>query len=307
MGGRNPGDLAAVNTGCTVIIATHNRMADLERTLEALLLLKPQPAATLICADGCTDGTVSMVRTRFPHCEIFEQSPGGGSIPARDRLLRQAGTDLALSLDDDSCPIEPDFLARIEAVFKQEPQLAVLTFPQRSDEFPGTFTQADFGPSQFVGTYTSSGAVLRREAWLQLGGYPTWFSHAYEEPDFALRCLAHGWHVRLESSLTVRHHWTRVQRNELRTHHRHARNEIWSVLLRCPFPLWCAVLPFRVVRQFGYAASRGFGWAIREPQWWVTAAKGIPRALRERAPVSTGAYLRWMRLLRKPINVEAKP
>ena len=43
-----------------IMIATHNRCADLRRTCAALTSLSPPPDQVLICADGCTDDTVSM-------------------------------------------------------------------------------------------------------------------------------------------------------------------------------------------------------------------------------------------------------
>ncbi len=59
-------------------------------------------------------------------------------------------------------------------------------------------------------------------------------------------------------------------RSELRTpiHHRHARNEMWSVWLRCPFPQFLALAAYRVFAQLRYARKRGAGWVIREPLWW---------------------------------------
>ncbi len=47
----------------TIMITTHNRCADLRRTCAALMSLSPPPGEVLICADGCTDATVSMVRS----------------------------------------------------------------------------------------------------------------------------------------------------------------------------------------------------------------------------------------------------
>jgi GT2 family glycosyltransferase len=137
-----------------------------------------------------------------------------------------------------------------------------------------------------------------------LGGYPEIFFHAYEEPDFALRCVAGGWQVRNEPSLLVRHHFTGSQRNEIRTHQRHARNEFWSVLLRCPMPQLPAVALFRCLRQLGYAARRGPRWIVQEPQWWRQALGGIGQCLEQRRPVPWRLYLAWMRLVRRPIESE---
>src|SRR5207244_177178 len=133
-----------------------------------------------------------------------------------------------------SHPSEPDFFGRLREFFENNQRLAVLTFPQRSDEFPETLRARDFGPSYFTGTFSNAGAAIRKSAFIELGGYPAGWRHAYEEPDFALRCVAAGWQVRCETGLTIRHHYTPAHRNEIRTHHFHARNELWSVMMRCP-------------------------------------------------------------------------
>lgn len=287
---------------CAVLITTHNRRAELARTLSELRQLDPPPNEIIVCADGCNDGTPELLRAEHPEVRLLVHQSARGSIPSRNELATACQSDLFLSLDDDSYPIERDFIARLRQLFAASPELAVASFPQRSDEWPETLTAADFGAPHFVGSYANSGAAIRSAVFRALGGYPDFFFHAYEEPDFALRCLADGWQVRHETGLSIRHHFTSTQRDELRTHQRHARNELWSVLLRCPAPQLFAVAAFRVGRQFKYAWQRGFRWALAEPRWWLAACAGIPRCLAERKPVSWRIYLRWMRLVRTPVR-----
>lgn len=283
---------------CGIMIATRNRRADLARTCSVLEMLRPRPAEVLISADGCTDGTVEFLREFHPGFRLLIHEPARGSIASRDAMLRAATNDLVLSLDDDSHPLEPDFIARAIALFTVNPRLAVADFAQRSDEYPASLEATDFGPAGARGSYSSAGAVLRRAVYLELGGYEPFFFHAYEEPDFAVRCLAAGYEVRFEPSPCIRHHYTGVQRNELRTHQFHARNELWSVFLRCPLPWLVPVAAFRLMRQFGYALSRGLGWAVHEPQWWWRCLRGLPACLNRRRPVPWQAYYGWMRVLR---------
>ncbi len=284
-----------------VCITTHNRREELARTLRTLAALEPAPDEILVAADGCTDGTAEWLRESARQLRLFVHDQPCGSISSRNELAAACTSEIFVSLDDDSQPIEGDFIARVRALFAGNPRLAVASFPQRTDEHPETLTVADFGPAHFVGSYANSAAAIRRSAFLDLGGYPDFFFHAYEEPDFALRCVAAGWEVRFETSATVRHHFTSAERNEIRTHQRHARNELWSALLRCPAPQVFAVLVFRAARQFGYAWHRGLNWVAREPQWWLAFVRGIPRCLAARAPLSWDHYLAWMRLLRAPI------
>ncbi len=288
---------------CTVCITTHNRRDDLVRTLNRLRELQPPPDQIVVVADGCSDETVSLVEEQYPAVDLLAHSVACGSIPSRNEMARRTDCDIMLSLDDDSYPIEPGFIAAVRRHFEANPTLAILSFPQRTDEFPETLAQASFGAPRFVGAYANSGAAIRRSAFLEMGGYPDFFFHAYEEPDFALRCIAAGWEARFEPSLTIRHHFTSVGRNEVRTHHRHARNELWSVWMRCPWPQLPAVAVFRIVRQAGYAASRGAGWLLREPVWWLSALKGAHLCILNRKPIRWQSYRKWMQLVRHPQNI----
>ncbi|RYD63624.1 MAG: glycosyltransferase [Verrucomicrobiaceae bacterium] len=283
-----------------VTIATHNRLNDLKRTLEALRNLATPPDEIWICADGCSDGSIEFVRTEYPDVQLIVNERAEGSIPSRNALASKCQCEILLSLDDDSYPVESDFVEKLRALFTDLPRLAVATFPQRSDEFPETLGTTDFGPSTEVASYVNSGAAIRRSVFHALGKYPGFFFHAYEEPDFALRCLAAGWQVRNETSLTIRHHYTSAQRNELRTHHRHSRNELWSVFLRCPLLALLPVAGFRIARQFGYALGRGFLWALSEPLWWWECIGGLPQCLKQRHAVSLMSYWKWMQLMRRP-------
>ena len=170
--------------------------------------------------------------------------------------MREARGELVLALDDDSYPEQPDCVARIAEIFRARPRLAILHFPQRTDEYPQTLTQSDFGPERPTRSFANSGAVLRRDVYLQLPGFEPRFFHMYEEPDYALQCVAAGYEVLFSPAVTIRHHYSAQARSELRNHHRHARNEFWSTLMRCPFPFVLAMLAYRVYSQFCYACKR---------------------------------------------------
>jgi len=285
----------------SVMITTKNRVEDLTRTCRVLRELNPAPLETLITADGCTDGTVAMLKAEIQKAEsrnlkIIVNEVGRGSVASRDRMMREARGDLVLALDDDSYPEHLDCLARFVPLFERRPQLAVLRFPQRTDEYPETLTQTDFGPARLTRSFANSGAVLRRSSYLQLPGFEPRFFHMYEEPDYALQCVAAEYEVYYSPVVTIRHHWSGQTRSEIRNHHRHSRNEFWSALMRCPFPQVLGLAAYRVFSQFRYACKRGLPWVVREPVWWWQAIGGIPYCLKKREPVSWRSYRKWLEL-----------
>ena len=319
----------------SVMITTKNRAADLSRTLQVLRELNPAPLEILITADGCTDDTLEMLKTEMLPSEVANQpgevvSPleygidsigegdftgrelhgprktgnvklivnevGRGSVASRDRMMREARGDLVLALDDDSYPEQLDCLHLLSSLFQLRPSLAVATFPQRTDEYPETLTQTNFGLEHLVRSFPNSGAMLRRSVYLQLPGFAPEFFHMYEEPDYALQCVAAGYEVLFTPIVTIRHHYSGAARSELRNHQRHCRNEFWSTVMRCPLPQMPLLVIYRVCSQFRFACTRGMGWVIREPLWWWQAVRGIPICLKKRNPVTWQGYKKWLRL-----------
>lgn len=278
------------------MITTRNRSEDLRTTLQRVRQLRPSPFEILVTADGCSDATAEMVSGDFPEVVLVVNQDGRGSVASRSNMMRQAKGDLVLALDDDSYPEQIDCIAELSALFAGDESLAIATFPQRTDEYPETLEQTDFGGPRPIRSFPNSGACIRVSTYRDLPGFESMFFHMYEEPDYALQCVANGWKVLYYPEITIRHHWTSNQRSEIRNHHRHARNEFWSTLMRCPFPYLLGVVAWRVFSQARFAAGRGMGWLLREPVWWRSALKGLPEAWRKRRPVTWAGYREWLKL-----------
>jgi len=280
----------------SVMITTKNRLLDLRRTVLALQRLNPPPSELLITMDGCTDDTVQAAKAELLQARLFVNETALGSVASRDRMMREARGDLVFALDDDSYPEQLDCIARIVPFFQQRAKLAVLHFPQRTDEYSETLMQTNFGSEHLTRSFANSGAALRRGTYLQLAGFESRFFHTYEEPDYGLQCVAAGCDVLFSPVVTIRHHYSRDARDEIRIHHRHARNEFWSTLIRCPLPFAVGIVAWRVISQFRYAYKRGWWWVVREPVWWWQALAGIPHCVRKRRPVRWAGYKRWLSL-----------
>jgi GT2 family glycosyltransferase len=211
-------------------------------------------------------------------------------------MMRRAVGELVLSIDDDSYPEQKNCLTTISTLFKQRPKLAVAHFPQRTDEYPHTLTQKYFGEAQATRAFANSGACFRRSTYQQLAGFEPRFYHMYEEPDYALQCTAAGHEIYFTPVIIIRHHWSGQARNELRVHHQHARNELWSAALRCPMPFVFSFIIWKVFSQLRFAFKRGPAWMMREPVWWGKAMYGLPYILRRRKPVGWAGFKQWLQL-----------
>lgn len=280
----------------SVICTTRNRAVELRRTCCAIRGLRPEPLEVIITADGCEDDTVCVIHNELPHARVIVNDHSMGSVASRDRMIREARGDLVLTLDDDSYPEQSDCIPVLQRLFLENPSLVVATFPQRTDEYPETLEQVDFGGNRATRTYPSSGACLRASTYRSLPGYETLFVHAYEEPDYSLQCVSAGWDILYFPGIIIRHHFSSANRNEMKTHHRHARNEIWSALIRCPFPQICMLIAWRLFSHARYASGRGMSWLLAEPLWWFGALRGAGKAISRRNPLPWAGYRKWFAL-----------
>jgi GT2 family glycosyltransferase len=274
------------------MIATKNRVDDLRRTCRVLSQLSPPPDEVIICADGCTDDTVKMVKQEFPLFTLIENEESIGSVGSRHRILNLAKGEF----------VDQDFLERASQILAEHPEAGVITFPElRNDNIFANEHKTSTSVGKYVSAYPNCSAIMRQNLYLKSSSFPLFFQHMYEEVDYALQCYSSDYSVWFEPSLTIRHHMSPVQRQPVRRHHQNARNELWSVWMRCPFPYVILVSLFRIFRQFQYACTEGLNWVIQEPIWWWSALKGIPQCLRHRKPIPWKIYYGWMRLARQPI------
>jgi GT2 family glycosyltransferase len=278
----------------SVMVTTRNRLTDLKRTCDVLLHLDPPPCEVLVTTDGCTDGSVEYITAHYPSFILTINETAKGSVASRAAMMQKAQGELVLALDDDSYPEQTDCLRTIDAFFRENSRLAIATFPQRTDEYPETLTQTNFGIAKPVRSFANSGACLRVATYRNLPGFEPMFFHMYEEPDYAIQCIANGWQIRYFPDITIRHHFSGIGRNEVKNHHRHARNEFSSVIMRCPFPYCIPLALYRILSQARYALSRGPLWLIQEPKWWWQALRFFPKALARRQPLPWNGYRAWL-------------
>ena len=95
-----------------VIIPTYNRGVAILSVLEKIQACNPKPAEIWVHVD-LGDGVLEReVQRRFPDVGILTSAtrlgPGGG----RHRCLLACTTPYAVSFDDDSYPVDPDFFSR---------------------------------------------------------------------------------------------------------------------------------------------------------------------------------------------------
>ena len=263
----------------TVVIATRNRCDSLERTLRQLQSL-PEDPEIIVVDNGSDDGTPGMVHRLFPSTRLIalDQNVGGA---ARTLGVVEARSETIAFCDDDSYWL-PGSLERASEILTAEPRLGVVAGQvllgevrrvdptclemERSPLTPVT----DSAHPRVLG-FIACGAVVRRSAYLHVGGFHVRFGIGGEEELLSLDLAARGWDLVYGPDVVARHFPSPVRdvnrRREIVT-----RNALWVSWLRdaardvvtTTARLLRLAAGDEVLRNGVRAASAGLPWVTRE-------------------------------------------
>lgn len=203
------------NNFYSICIVSHNRKDELESTLMSLYMLVGHNVELLVCLDGCTDESKSLIKL-FPKIQWSSNRNSIGASPSRAAIYDKAKGNIIIGLDDDAHPLQADFLERVDKKFNNNRKVAVYTF----EEIKGIFETdeqclqqhqsiSDFACNSFVGC----GFAIRREAYNQTKGFPKWIRIYGEEACVSIELLEIGWEICYTSDIMVNHRVDRNYRN----------------------------------------------------------------------------------------------
>lgn len=226
---------------CSLVMPTRNGPGRLERSLAALAELpldrfNDLGGIELIVADDCAESPVTLpneLENGLPVTVVRLDEPAGAA--ARNHGAEAARGEWIMMLDDDSWPID-DAAAAVMADAASEPHLfaigAQIMTPTGARERGGL-------PEVIVGC----GMLVRREAFLELGGYDPSLHYYAEEYDLSARAIAAGWSIVHDFRWRVRHERAmqgrdlnamirRLVRNSAWVAHRHAPESVREAAVR---------------------------------------------------------------------------
>lgn len=225
----------------TVVMATRNRR---ERALDACRRLRelPESPAVILVDNASTDGTPDAVEAEIAGVSVVRLGSNHGAL-ARTVGVDHARTPLVAFSDDDSW-WAPGALRRAAEHFDAHPRLALLAArvlvheEERLDPVCGQMARSPLprrpdlpGPS--ILGFVACGAVVRRRAYLQVGGFHPVIFFGGEETVLAQDLTAAGWGLAYVDDVVAHHHPGqsngRSGRRRLIT-----RNALLSALLRRP-------------------------------------------------------------------------
>jgi GT2 family glycosyltransferase len=266
------------------VVATRDRLPTLLPTLDRLRTLPEQPRI-IVVDNGSSDRTVEMVRRRFPELDAFALPENLGGA-ARTVGLRRVATPYVAFSDDDSWWAD-GALARAADVLDAYPRLAVLAArvlvgpDERVDPTCLEMAASPLRPERPlpgppVLGFIACGVVVRRSAYLAVGGFERRFGIGGEEELLAIDLAAAGWALAYVDDIVAHHHPSPV-RDPAGRRRVVTRNALWCAWLRRPLSV-AAVRSTRLLRATWRdpAARAGLAEALQSLPWVVRARRVIP-------------------------------
>ena len=268
----------------TIVIITRDRRDGLLNTLDRLTLLPERPKI-IVVDNGSADGTPAAVRAEYPQVRVVPLGRNRGAV------ARNIGVDLArtpyVAFSDDDSWWEPGSLERAAALFDAHPRLGLIAARVLvgKDRFPDPINVAMAAsplaaepgmPGPSVLGFLACGAVVRREAFLDAGGFSSLLFFVGEERLLAYDLAAANW-ARCYIPEVVAVHDPSAHRPP--AHHRR-RTELRNLLLTAWMRRPVAVALAKTARMGREAVSDGDARTAL-----LTAAVRLPAALVRRRPL----------------------
>lgn len=203
----------------TVVIATRDRCAELDRTLRRLSALR-HPPPVVVVDNASTDGTARLVAEQHPQVDLV-RAPENLGAAGRNLGVDRASTSYVAFSDDDSWWAE-GALDRAEEVFAAHPEVGLVAArtlvgpEERLDPVNVAMARSPLPtpaglPGPRVLGFTACAAVARRRAFLAVGGFSATLFFGAEEKLLAYDLAAAGWDLVYEARVQAHHHPSTVR------------------------------------------------------------------------------------------------
>lgn len=221
----------AVQHSFSIIIVTWNALEYLQRFLPSVAATDYSDFEIIIANNASSDGTVHWIEKNYPGCKIVTYDRNYGYAAGNNRAVKYASGEILVFLNND-VQADPDWLNGLSNVFR-DPSVGIaqpkLRSVEKSDHFE--YAGAAGGYIDWMGypfcrgrlmdhveqdqgqydegseIFWASGAAfaIRRDLFVETGGFDEDFEFHMEEIDLCWRCLKRGKKIRYVPGSVVYH------------------------------------------------------------------------------------------------------
>jgi GT2 family glycosyltransferase len=198
----------------------------------------------LIVDNASTDGTVEMLRDKYPLVNLISMPfntgcPGGRNIG----ILNTLG-EIIFFLDDD-CIIDCDAIEKVVQRFNEEPELGVISMAvvnyDADSKLQPFFSPNNLGNEErYFYNFSGGASAIKRKVFNAAGLFPQEYMYGGEERDLSYRIMAEGFRILYFPRVRVHHKASSSMRDKYKRFKTSIFNEL--LIFMKYYPLKKAIL-----------------------------------------------------------------
>lgn len=239
----------------SIAVVTFNRVRLIARALDSAFAQQRNDYEVVVLDNDSRDGTSELVETRYPRVRLVRVARNLGCPEGRNHLYANCRGEFIVNLDDDGW-MSPDLLDQVEAVFRQDERIGIVTMRQLFPEGGSNNGRSMSTQFQDVGIFLGGASALRRSMLQQIGGFPPDFFLFAEESYLALRALDAGYRIVSAPDIIMWHPNIGGSHIDNRRDYQLFRNPLLVTLRLYPLRYLLLYFPARIVTHFFHALRR---------------------------------------------------
>lgn len=277
----------------SILIVSKNRKAELDKTLNLLEeFINKDVHEVKVFLDGCTDSSLDL-KLKYPWVSWNGSEISLGASRARNILYESAIGEFLFGFDDDSHPLQSDFIQLVIDLFLENSKLGIIAFQEIKGQFindiiPNNLIKSD--KDILVNDFLGCGFCVKREVYNKTRGFPIWIDIYGEEVCVALETLEIGYDILYTNKVSVNHRVDLQFRKSQGANYfrfgKQLKNTSFFYLVYYPFPLSLKKITRLYILNFKkYAFQDKFYFK----EYWKSVKinlLAIPRILKFRHPIS---------------------
>lgn len=222
-----------VASAVSVVFVSYNRK---DLLLKAIQSAKKQtvPVKVIVMDDASTDGTDELIQQHFPDIIYYRSNQKMGPSYLRNEGAKRADSDIIFFFDDDTELVSEHILERTLQDF-DHPNIGVIAMPFINilQNKAVQVSVPDSATSYIYHAFVAAAFAIRKDVFLQLGGFRKEFFYMGEEGDLSIRLLNAGYFVKAGTASPA-YHYQPPNRISYNADFYGRRNDILFVYLNVP-------------------------------------------------------------------------
>lgn len=284
----------------SAIVLSFNRKEETLQCLEALRHQTYPEVEIIVLENGSTDGSREALEQWAGRVGLIVKERNHGDWEGRDIALSDCRGEFVVIVDNDAIVPQNCFEGLVEALRCKENLGAVQ--PRIEDPVTGSPYDPGFGPESagmrfYKAVFHGCVTMFRAEALKNAGGFPHYLLGGAEDY-ISLRFYHLGYKVLYEPSVVIRHLKSSKERTPFFRLQQQSRQKMRAKMALAPGLPFAMAIFARGVAAFVYHCLRA-GHVLKVfPGIGAHVASGL-LALKERTPLSPGAFSTYYRLKRR--------